>query len=110
ETPIGRLPLNHRVTSLISSLAKDNSTSQFSRKGPASAIRKLSLPVTPPLFEKVLPVVNETPDSRTSTPALLHTPTLEIPKVSPHTRSMVFIAFLFCNSIYYTFSFYYHLQ
>ena len=88
EAPIGRLPLDHRVTLLISSLTKGNSTSQFSRKGPTPVIRKLSLPavpVTPPVFEKTPPVVKETPDSRTSAPslpALLQTLAPDISKVS----------------------------
>jgi|GEM_PF-811848 len=94
QTPIGRLPLDHRATSLISSLTKDDSSSQFSRKGPTSVMRKLSLPaspVTPPLFEKAQPVVKGRSDTRTSAPALstlLHTPTPGIPKVSLPIRPL----------------------
>src|SRR5207248_529404 len=89
QTPIDRHLLDHRVTSLISSLANNNSTSRFSREKSAPMIGKLSLPavpVTPPLFEKAQSSIEETPDLRTSAPslpALLHTPTLDMPKVSP---------------------------
>jgi cellulose synthase (UDP-forming) len=83
-TPLDRLRLDHRITSLISSLSNGNARSRLS----TSVSGKLSLPsipTTPALSNKALPAVKSTLDARTplpSLPGLVKTSTPSMPKIT----------------------------
>jgi cellulose synthase (UDP-forming) len=85
QAPTDYIPLGDRVNSLISSLAKDDVTSQLSHEVPKPVKGKFSLPtvpVTPPVIKKTLPVAKDAANVRTLDPTLPKTPPAGIQRFS----------------------------